>query len=75
MKKLIALAAVAAFVASLGGCIVPPPDGRYGHEHGGRYDNDRGGRYDNSQGRWDNDQGNRPNRPDRRPDGRWDSQY
>ncbi|WP_187427873.1 hypothetical protein [Comamonas sp. Z3] len=71
MKKLSALAAVVAVAASLGGCIVAPHDGYYGHGHGGRYDSDRGGRYEYEQ----NDRDQRPNRPDRRPDDRWRSQY
>ena len=75
MKKLSALAAVVAVAASLGGCIVAPHDGYYGHGYGGRYDSDRGGRYEYEQGRWDNDRDQRPNRPDRRPDDRWRSQY
>ena len=70
MRKLFALAVVAAIAASLGGCVVAPYGDR-GHDHGGRYDNDRGGRYDNNQGRWDNDRG----QPNRRPNGQWGSQY
>lgn len=75
MKNLSVLAAVVAVAASLGGCIVAPYDGYYGHGHGDHYDHDRGGRYDYEQGRWDNDRGSQPNRPDRRPDDRWRSQY
>ena len=80
MRKLFTVAAVAALAASLSACVAPPPnghrdhdrDGRYEHDRGGRYDNDRDGRYENNQGRWERDREDRPNRPDRRLDGRWD---
>ena len=38
MKKLTALAAVVAVAALLGGCVVVPYDGYYGHGHGGHGD-------------------------------------
>jgi len=73
MKKLTALAAVVAVAALLGGCVVVPYDGYYGHGHRGRYYNDHWGRYSYDQGHRDNDRGSIPNWPDRRLDERWES--